>query len=94
MFLLWYGFCHLETKLLTGSCNVTFRVRVDAIGSDSWMCIGVRHPQQGLDRFPRYYSDMSNCTYYLSYGVIYINKNMVTAIIFPCIRFDTLCIRS
>jgi hypothetical protein len=73
---------------------VTFRVRVDAIGSNNWMCIGVRHPQEALGSFFPYHSEMSNCTYYRSHGVIFINTNMVTALIFPCIKFDTLCIRS
>jgi hypothetical protein len=69
--------------LLTESRMVTLRVRVDTIASNSWMCIGVRHPQEALDSFLPLSSEMSKCTYYLSFGIININKNMVTILILP-----------
>jgi hypothetical protein len=84
MFLLWCRFYHLKNKFLTGSHNVTFKVRVDAI--DKLMCIGVMHPWESLDRAEGS-SSVSHCSLYCSDGHIYINSNRVTALTFPGITF-------
>jgi hypothetical protein len=80
MSLLWCGFRHLKCKLITGSRKVTFCIQVDV--KFKGMCIGVMHPGNALDRNPES-SELSNCTFYDSYGDIYINDDRVTALISP-----------